>query len=229
VEEVSMILRTITLAAAGGSSTDPWHVLGNSYADRLAIAALADLTLLRRLRIAPAADDESPAARRLEVLAGGRPDGALGDACDALMSSTKQLDIDRAVRLLRDIAPEVEAELRAAGDLVPAGQKGVLKKRTVLVPRQESIAVARARIREPADPRLAEPRALVLIATTGMPTKRLTQLCGGAVAMRPDPFDAFPAASIAPDGQPLGDNAADLMTALVTVLAATSDTTNDFD
>lgn len=224
-----MITSTVVLAAAGDGSTDPWHVLGNSYADRLALAALADLTLLRRLRVAPEVADESPAARRLELLPGPQLGGALGVACDLLAASTKQLDVDRAVRLLRDLAPAVEAELVASGAFVEAGQKGLLKKRTVLAARPEAVAAAQTQIRGPADPRLAEPRALVLVATTGLPAKRMTKLCGGALAMRPDPFDAFPSGSIALDGQPLGDNAADLLTALVTVLAATSDTTNDFD
>ncbi|MBI5089851.1 MAG: hypothetical protein HZB15_13595 [Actinobacteria bacterium] len=195
----------------------------------MAIAALADLTLVRRLQIAPALESESPAARRLVLLPGPAASGATGAASDALTASTKPLDVDRAVRLLRDLAPAIEAELVASGALVEGGQKGLLKKRTVLTARPEAVSWAQAQIRGAALERGAASRALVVVATTGMPTKRLHQLCGGALTAGLDPFDAFRVDSPAPDGQPLGHNGADLLTTLATVLAATSDTTNDFD
>ncbi|MGD9997968.1 MAG: hypothetical protein AB7L17_15180 [Ilumatobacteraceae bacterium] len=224
-----MIATTVYLAAAGDGSTDPWHVLGNSYAERLALAALADLALLRGLDVAPADPSESPAARRLALVGGPGLPGALGVAASALAASTKQLDVDRAVRLLRDLSPAIEAELVQTGALVAGGQKGLLKKRAVLVARPEAVADAQARLRAGASDDTAAGLTLAVFATTGMPARRLVKLCGGAPPAAPDPFDAFRRDMVAPDGQPIGDRVADLLTTLATVLAATSDTTNDFD
>jgi hypothetical protein len=223
-----VILSTIVLAAAGGESTDPWHVLGSSYSERLAIAALADLTLARRLTIAPAADDESPAARRLG-LGGGPPlPGPSGVAFETLASVTRSLDVDRAVHALRDIAPAAEGELVATGAFVAAGEKGVFKKRTRLAARPEAVAWAQTAITRAATA-TAGGRALVLIATVGLPARRLARLCGGEAPPRLDPFEPFHPALPSSDGLALGHDAADLLTTLVVVLAATSDTTNDFD
>lgn len=224
-----MILHTLVLAAAVDSSTDPWHVLGNSYAERLALAALADLTLGRQLQIGPPDDDASPAARRLAVVSDQRPGGALGDAFDLLLSAGTKLDVDRAVRLLRDLAPAVEADLVVGGHLVETGQKGLLRKRAVLAVRPESGAEAQAQIRAGAGSAAAGPRALFLLAITGLPSKRATRLCGATPSLSFDPFEPFDPNSVAPDGHTLGPNAADLLVTLTTVLAATTDTTNDFD
>ena len=223
-----MILTTIVLAAAGGDSTDPWHVLGNSYDDRLAIAALADLALARRLAIGPAAEDESPAARRLALGQGPTLAGSAGVAFDALTRATRALDVDRAIRALRDITPAAEADLVASRAFVAADAKGVFKKRSTFVARADAVAWAQSAIAR-ADVRTAEGRSLVAIATVGLPDRRLARLCGGQPVPRLDAFEPFHPALPAPDGTPIGENTADLLTTLVVVLAATNDTTNDFD
>jgi len=229
---VALICTTLYLAAAEGP-VDPWHVLGNSYADRLAIAALADLTLARRLAAAPAADDESPAARVLEVQPGPAPTGVLDAALRGLASTSKRRDIDRVVGLLRDLSPAIERDLLASGGLVARGQKGLLRKRPVLAADPAARAAAQSRIRTAAaaasGPAGAADRALALMAIIGMPRRRQARLCGEPLAADLDPFDAFDPSSSGLDGRRLGDKAADLLTALTTVLAATHDTTNDFE
>lgn len=227
-----MLVTDLQLAAAGGDSTDPWHVLGNSYAERLAIVTLADLTLLRLLQVAPAADDESPAARRLHLVPAPPAPGVIGWAHGALASVTKQLDVDRAVRALRDVAPVVEAQLVAEGALVEQGQKGLLRKRTVLAPEPTRLAAAQHRVRSPGRPLTATSRAMVVLSTFGLPRDRLAQLAGGALdadALAIGAWDPFDPALLAPDGHPLGPNAADLLTSLVYVLAGTHDTTGWVD
>ncbi len=222
-----MIVTTIYLAA-GGASADPWPVLGNSGTERLAIAALADLTLARRLQVAPAADDESPAARRLAIVPGPPLPHVLSAAIDALTSVTKQLDVDRAVRSLRNLAPAVEAALVSTGELVEHGTKGLLKKRPAVVAHPQWLAAARQRIGSFAWPPSAEAHALALIATTGLPDQRRWEMLGGTAGPELgalDPFGTFDPNAPAPDGAPIGPNGADLLSALTLELAATSDTT----
>jgi hypothetical protein len=67
------------------------------------------------------------------------------------------------------------------------------------------------------------------MATIGMPGRRLARLCGEPMTAHLDPFDPFDPSSPGPDGRPLGDKPAELLTILTTVLAATNDTTNDYD
>lgn len=223
-----MIVTTVYLAASGGDGADPWRVLGNSGHVRLAVAALADLAVARALEVEPAADDESPAARRLAVVDPVPAHNLLRAAVGELSNVSRTLDIDRAVRALRNLSQAVEAELVAAGELVEQGQRGLLKKRSVLAARSEGVDAAQQRIRG-ADTRTAEARALVLIATAGLAGKRLQQMTGGATPAGLDPFDAFSPAAPAPDGAPIGPNGADLLTALITVLMATTDTTGRMD
>jgi hypothetical protein len=227
------IVATIYLAAAE-DSTDPWHVLGHTYDARLAIAALADLALARRLVAAPGAADDSPAARVLEVVPGPAPAGALAAALAGLASTSKRRDIDRVVGLLRDLSPAIEADLLASSGFVAAGEKGRFRKRTALAVDGDARAAAQARIRDAAESAAAgaggaAERALALVAMTGLSARRLSRLCGGARPARLDPFEPFDPASRGPDGRLLGDKPADLLTALVTVLAATHDTTNDYE
>ena len=222
-----MIVTTIHLAA-GGERADPWPVLGNSGRDRLAIAALADLALARRLQIAAAAGDESPAGRGLVVVDGAPVPPVLAWALDALAGVSKHRDVDRAVRALRDIGPVVQAALLAAGDVAQQGSTGLLRKRPALVARPESVAAARQWIGMFPWPPTAEVHALALIATTGLPDQRRYELVGGMVGpqlLALDPFGPFDPNAPAPDGLPIGANGAELLGVLTTVLAATSDTT----
>jgi len=223
----AMIVTTVYLAA-GGAAADPWPVLGNSGTERLALAALADLALARRLQVAPAADDESPAARRLAIVPGPPLPPVLAAAVDALSSVTKQLDIGRAVRALRDLAPAVEAALVASGDVVEQGTRGVLRKRAALRARPESVAAARQWIGWFPWPPNAEVHALALLATIGLRRQRMAELLGGAAGpqlLALDPFGPYDPNALAPDGAPIGPNGADLLGALTLELAATSDTT----
>lgn len=224
-----MITTTLYLAAAAETSCDPWRVLGTSYADRVAIAALADLTLARRLQVAPAADDESAAARRLHPVPGPPLGEPLDTAAALLGAADRNLDVDRAVRLLRDLAPVIEQHLLATGALAEAGQKGLLRKRTVVAPRPEAVAAARSAVAAAAQRPDAPSRTLALLATVGLPDRRAAILHGGARPTRPDPFDDLAPSAPNSDGAPLGDNAADLLTALVTVLAGTTDHTGAFE
>lgn len=222
-----MIVTTIYLAA-GGESADPWPVLGNSGRERLALAALADLTVQRRLQVAPEAEDESPAGRRLAIVPGAAVAPVLASALDALAGVSKQLDVDRAVRALRDLAPAVEAALRASGDIVEVGTSGLLRKRAALAARPESVAAARQWIGAFPWPPSAEVHALALLATIGLPDQRRYEMVGGMVGQQLlalDPFGPFDPNAPAPDGAPIGPNGADLLGALTMVMAGTSDTT----
>jgi len=222
-----MIVTTIYLAA-GGTAADPWPVLGNSGPERLALAALADLTLARRLQAAPEAENESAAARRLALVPGPPLPPVLSTAMASLASVTKQLDVDRAVRALRDLAPAVEAALVASGDLVEQGTKGLLRKRPALVGRPESVTAARQWIGAFPWPPTAEVHALALLATIGLPDQRRFEMVGGMVGQQLlalDPFGPFDPNAPAPDGAPLGPNGADLLGALTVVLLGTPDTT----
>jgi hypothetical protein len=223
-----MIVTTIYLAAMDEGSGDPWGVLGNSGAERLAIGALADLTLARHLAIGPETGNDSPAGRRLDLLVRPVAPRVLAAAHDELSTVSKQLDIDRAVRALRDLAPTIEQELIDAGDLVPAGQKGMFKKRTTFAPVAERVAAARQRIRSLPEGPTLESRVLAVLATTGLPRKRLHRLAGGALDAPVgalDPFEPYDPGATAPDGAPIGTHGAELLSALTVVLAATSDTT----
>jgi Golgi phosphoprotein 3 (GPP34) len=217
-----LIASTVYLAAAE-ESADPWHVLGSTYAERLAIAALADLALARLVTALPEGRDESPAARRVQTVPGPIPAGALGVAVAALTASTKQLDVDRAVRLLDDLAPAIEADLVATGALVEGATKGLFKKRAVLSASPAHRDAARGRIRAAASSTAAADRALVLIATMGLSGKEMAQMCGGTISSMHDPFEPFSESAVAPDGHPLGTGPAELLTALVYVLAGTGD------
>ena len=223
-----MISTTLYLAAAE-ESADPWHVLGNPYAPRLAIAALADLGLTRRLSVAPGAMAQSPATRLLEVLPGPPPPGVLRAALAAMVSTGERRDVDRVVHLLGDLSPAIAADLVASGELVVRGQTGRWRKRPVLAAVPEARVQAQSRIRSAAGSPAPADRALALVASAGMPAQRLARLCGGLLPAHHDPFERFDPASPAADGRPLGDKAADLLTTLITVLAATQDTTNDFE
>ncbi|MFN8021698.1 MAG: hypothetical protein U0Q03_09255 [Acidimicrobiales bacterium] len=223
-----MILSTIHLAAWAGGEGDPWKVLGNSGFERLAIAGLADLALARRLAVAPAADDESPGARRLSLVPGPPVGGITAVVEQTLAGVTKQLDVDRAVRALRDLGPQVDAALVASGDLVPQGQHGMFKKREAYAAQPERGAAAQSWIRMPGLPLTAAGRAMVLIAVLGLPNDRMIRLTGGPLApeLAPvSPWVEFDPGLQAPDGAPIGPMTARLLDALVEVLAGTSDTT----
>lgn len=227
-----MILPTIHLAAWADPSGDPWRVLGNSGFARLAIAGLADLALARRLAVAPAADDEGPGGRRLSLVPGPPVGGLTAFVEQTLAGVTKQLDVDRAVRSLRDLGPQVDAALVASGDLVEQGRRGMFGKRTAYAPVVERAAAAQSWIRMPGLPLSAAGRALVLIATTGLSAKRMARLTGGPLAPELStlsPWQDFDPGLLAPDGAPIGPMVADLLDALVLELAGTSDTTDWLD
>jgi hypothetical protein len=228
---MALISTTLYLAAADGS-TDPWHVLGNSYAERLAIAALADLTLARRLAVGAARPDESPAARVLEARPGPEVTGVLAAALTAWSGTGKRRTIDRSVHQLRNLSTDIAAALVASGDLVAAERPRRWRRATVLTAAPGAPEAAQASIRAAAGSPAAADRALTLAASIGLPARRRARLWGGATAVQPEPFEPFepfdPAVP-APDGRPLGEPFAETLTALMTVLAATQDTTNDFE